>query len=166
MQNEKLVRKNEKMKIITISFMFLGMLIINSCNNTEIFSKEIKLPHDKWTYSDSLKGTFEIKDTSETYDLLLNLSHKDAYPFQNIYLRITDDFTGITKTDTVNINLSDEYGIWKGKSIAGDKSISTILRKKFRFKEIKNYNFTIEQFSRNDTLSGITKAGLAILRTE
>ena len=161
-ENEKM----EKIKIIKLIVILLGFLVFNSCSNNEIFTAEMKFAEDKWIYSEPFKGSFEIKDTAQTYDIMLNISHKDNYSFQNIYLRITDDFTGVTKTDTVNINLADEYGVWKGKGISDNRSLDTTLRKKFRFKEKRNYSFNIEQFSRQDSLPGILNIEFLIQGSE
>lgn len=158
--------KNEKLKGIKIIIIFFGLLVFNSCSNKEIFTAEMKIDNGKWAYSEPLKGTFEIKDTSQSYDIQLNINHKDDYPFQNIYLRITDDFTGTTVTDTVNINLADEYGVWSGKGISKSRELHSILRKSFKFKSQKKYNFSIEQFSRQDSLNGMRSIELIVLNTK
>lgn len=158
--------KNEKLKGIKIIIIFFGLLVFNSCSNKEIFTAEMKIDDGKWAYSEPFKGTFEIKDTSQSYDIQLNISHKDDYQFQNIYFRITDDFTGTTETDTVNINLADEYGVWSGKGISKSRELHSILRKSFKFKSQKKYNFSIEQFSRQDSLNGMRSIELIVLNTK
>jgi gliding motility-associated lipoprotein GldH len=156
--------KNEKLNLNKIIIIFLGLLVINSCSNEKIFTAEMKFDDGKWAYSEPLKGTFEIKDTLQSYDIELNINHKDDYPFQNIYLRITDDFTGTTVTDTVNINLADEYGVWSGKGISKNRELNSILRKSFKFKSQEKYNFSIDQFSRPDSLNGIRSIEFTVLK--
>lgn len=157
--------KNEKLKLNKIIIIFFGLLVFNSCSNEEIFTAEIKFDDGKWAYSEPFKGTFEIKDTSQSYDIQLNIRHKDDYQFQNIYLRITDNFTGTTETDTVNINLADEYGVWSGKGISKSRELHSILRKSFMFDSQKKFNFSIEQFSRQDSLNGIRSIEFIVLKS-
>jgi gliding motility-associated lipoprotein GldH len=135
---------------------------MNSCNNNEVYSGEKKIKGNFWLYSDPLTGTFQISDTSISYDVLFELTHQNDYSFQNLYLRITDDFTGKLISDTVNINLADEYGVWIGKGISENKKLSIPLRKAIKFKKLATYNYKIEQFSRSDTLRGISKIALVV----
>jgi gliding motility-associated lipoprotein GldH len=83
-----------------------------------------------------------------------------------LYLRITDDFIGKAKTDTVNINLADEYGVWSGKGFSKSRELHSILRKSFKFKSQKKYNFSIEQFSRQDSLNGIRSIEFNVLKSK
>ena len=146
-------------KILLIT---LVLTILNACNNNEVYSGEKKINGKFWLYSDPLTGTFQIRDTSTSYDILFELNHQNDYSFQNLYLRITDDFTGKQLSDTVNINLSDEYGVWIGKGISENKKVSIPLRKDLKFKKQASYNYKIEQFSRSDTLRGMSKIALVV----
>lgn len=144
----------------TILLSFFALALI-SCGNKTIFSTEQKCENDIWLYSKPLQAEFKIEDTTKLYDIEFSLTHTDNYPFQNIYLSVNDDFAGKMLTDTVNINLSDEYGKWTGTG-ASDKKIHTFLRKSYKFPKAGSYNIGIQQFTRKDSLSQIKDIGFSV----
>lgn len=144
-------------------FFFLSLLML-SCKNEQVFSIEKKPEGGHWLHSDILTGTFEITDSSGPYDILFEIEHKENYAYQNIYLKISDDYSGKMSSDTVNIDLMDQYGVWFGSGFSGSKIYRIPLRKNLRFYKNKSYNFNIQQFTRNDTLQGIERIKLYVLR--
>lgn len=140
-------------------------LILFSCNNKEVYSTELNCGNEQWDMKNPLKAQFMIDDTTKLYDIGISLTHTDEYPFQNIYLRIVDDFTGKSIVDTININLSNEYGKWIGKG-TNEKKIQTLLRKSFKFNKNGKYNIKIEQFTRNSILKDIRKIEFSVLESE
>lgn len=140
-------------------------LILFSCNNKEVYITELNCGNEQWDMKNPLKAQFMIDDTTKLYDIGISLTHTDKYPFQNIYLRIVDDFTGKSIVDTININLSNEYGKWIGKG-TNEKKIQTLLRKSFKFNKNGKYNIKIEQFTRNSILKDIRKIEFSVLESE
>lgn len=140
-------------------------LVLFSCKNKEVYSNELNCENDQWDMKNPLKAQFMINDSTKLYDIGISLIHSDEYPFQNIYLRVDDDFSGKLNVDTVNINLSDEYGKWIGKG-TNEKKIQTLLRKSFKFHKNGNYNIKIEQFTRNEILKNIRKIEFSVFESE
>ena len=138
--------------------------IFSACNENHTFYSEKQFENKKWALTDLFSCEFEIKALDQPYDISFNIAHNDNFPFENIYLKITDDFNGKEKSDTISINLSDKFGIWKGDKNGNNYSYSTLLRKSFKFKKEKNFNFKVEQFTRMDSLSGIE--GIAFIINE
>ncbi len=148
------------MKYFPLLFLLLFFLI--SCENHTILSSEKDIENQVWTYRDTFSTDFSIKNNNIPYDIMLNIVYNDEYPFQNIYLRITDNFTGKKNIDTVNINLYNKYGMVKGEKRGKDYDLSTILRKSFKFPATKKYSIKIEQYTRNDSLQGVSAVNLYI----
>ncbi|MEZ4906402.1 MAG: hypothetical protein R2771_01890 [Saprospiraceae bacterium] len=68
--------------------------------------------------------------------------------------------------DTVNIDLSDEYGVWKGNDSYKNFDYKALLHKNFKFKDPKIYIVKFEQFTRNDTLKGVNEIGFELSRSK
>jgi len=147
-----------------ISF-FIFLFVLSACNNDEIYKNTKKFPNEIWTYNDVFSSDFSIKQDTAHYDIFLGINHTENYPFQNIYLKITDDFTGSLNTDTININFYDKSGIIIGKKQGKNHYLNTLLRKSFKFPKSGNYSIKIEQLTRKDSLEGISDIKFKILQS-
>ena len=107
-----------------------------------------------WAYADFFNASFDV-ERNVPYDIYFGLEHTDDYPYENIYLRITDDLKERKDTDIVSINLSNPYGIWYGKKNGDIYSFNTLLRKSFKFDKSGKHSIKIEQFTRKDSLEGV-----------
>ena len=138
------------------------LLLLYSCNNNTVFESIKEFPDRIWTYDDTFTSEFSIKNDTVHYDIYFGISHNENYPFQNIYLKITDNFTGSLNADTINIDLYDKSGMIKGKKYGSNYHLNTLLRKSFLFPKSGNYNIKIEQFTRKDSLEGVTEVDFLI----
>ena len=68
---------------------------------------------DGWRYGDTLKYVFEPRDTAMTGDLTLSLRHTNDYIYSNIFLEITVTDSIVTRRDTLDITLADDFGRWQ-----------------------------------------------------
>lgn len=148
-----------------IVLLILITWLISACNKP-LVNESRKLDNNYWLFSEPFTSTFEILDTSLLYDIYFKIKHSNNYPKENLYLRITDDFSGKMKIDTVNIELSDEYGIWKGNGSYQDYEYDALLHKNYKFNKAQNYNIKFEQFTRSDTLKGVNEVGLVISKNK
>ena len=143
--------------------LILVSLVFCSCNNDIVVKKTKRFDTKQWVFSSPLKADFAIEDKSQKYDIVYFISHSDEYPFQNIYLRITDDFSGKINIDTLNIDLMSKNGFWKGEKNGDSYEYKIKLYDNFSFPENKNnFNIKIEEFTRQDTLKGILKTGIIV----
>ena len=145
-----------------IPLFLIPVFLLLACNNNTVFKAQKELEKGVWTYRNVFKSEIPVRDTSKLYNIYFNIEHTGDYPFQNIYLRISDDFQGKTITDTINFNLYDKYGIAKGKKHGDKYNASILLRKSFKFKKPGNYKIEIEQFTRTDSLAGISGLGFSV----
>ena len=102
---------------------------------------------DPWPYDDNKKFDFEITDNTKTYDLILILTHSDVFSYENIYLNATTIFPDGSKT-TNPVSLPIEMS-----------SASY-------FKSNGKYSIILEQYSRKDSLEGISAIELKVLESQ
>lgn len=69
---------------------------------------------DGWAYGDKLIFNADGRDTMHVPQVVIGVRHTDAYPFANLWLEMSYASGDTTVADTVNIPLSDDFGVWYG----------------------------------------------------
>ena len=93
-------------------------LAFTACTNNGPFDSDFRTVKDlKWAKNQSF--TFALPDSLDhLYDIELSVRHDNVYPYRNLWL-ITDYFKEgrIVESDSVNVQLGDEYGNWSGSGL-------------------------------------------------
>ena len=143
---------------------FLFIVLLSSCTDKPIYS-ESKSFSDAWHFADSVHFDLPAPDTIEAYAMVLNVSHTTDYPFQNIYFRISTAFPSGRRVSTLlNIDLADKSGAWYGDCRGKNCNLQAPIRENFYFSESGAYKITMEQFTRVDPLTGLTRLKLELYR--
>lgn len=148
-----------------IATILLILTVFASCGPTAIHNKSLDI-RGVWV-DDKLTTTIDISDTLEMYDLVATIVHQEDYGFENLYLKITTLFPdGVESSSPLSLELSNSMGIWNGKCSGNLCSLSFNLQKDFKFKSVGSYTFTIEQYSRVDSLPGIENMTLSLYESQ
>jgi gliding motility-associated lipoprotein GldH len=154
---------------------FIGLLLVTilffACDEKQYFS-EYKELDGTWKKSDTLRFTFEQKDTVNPYHLFLNVRNNNNYPFNNMYLIVTMKEPGIKPTitvDTLEYLMANPDGTLLGEGFSDVKESKLWYLENFRFKRVGKYNVEVVQAVREtgkvsgvSELKGITELGLRI----
>ena len=143
--------------ILVVVFMF-------SCDTEPAYFKGKKnIPESGWSYGQSLDYSFEIKDTSQYYAIILDMDHSTEYPYQNIYFNITTTYpNGEEKNQVLSADLANKAGVWYGECSGQSCKVKIDLQPKALFQESGKYNINIAQHSRDTFLTGVKQMGLLI----
>ena len=143
----------------------LIMLSLISCDRIETYSEWKVLNGAEWYYQDSLEFNLVIPDTSDSYDMYINLEYNDTYRFRNSYFYLTTATPGgKISRELINVRIQENSGEWMG-NCSGSICRSTILLKPGkRFKEAGEYSFYLQQNMRKNPLREIRSAGLRLER--
>ncbi len=140
-----------------------------SCREIDLFEKNISIPNMQWFNNYNATGSFLIKDTNSTYNVLLVLRHTDAYQYNNIWLNIGLQAPGDVALQYQKINLSlgnDAHG-WEGVGMNDiwevRKLISGVPK---RFIKTGQYYFSIAQLMRDNPLLHVISAGMSIQKAK
>ncbi len=132
-----------------------SILLFTACSDRPIYNEAIKL-NGQWDATDSIVFHMPAPDTTSVYEIALNITHKDAYPFQNIYIKIYTLFpSGRRTSNLLNIDLGNKSGQWYGTKSRGRYLLSVPIRSNFSFTETGTYELTMVQFTRRDQLAGV-----------
>jgi len=147
-------------------FLLLG-LGLYSCGPKIVFSKTMKIESQAWNYDHPIGFSFTPPDSTQVYNLLLDIEHSTDFEYQNTYVKINTTFpSGQKDEQSLSLNLADKKGRWKG-NCRGEVCTATIgLQMNTYFKELGNYQIQIVQDSRENPLPGINAFTLKLESVE
>jgi gliding motility-associated lipoprotein GldH len=156
--------------ILRNSFLVLfAMLLLVSCDKKRVFD-QYKTVGDAWQKDSIASFTYNNQDTTERYDLFLNLRSNNDYQFNNIFLIVSMEAPGgLTKVDTLQYKMADEDGKLMGEGFSDVKESKLFYKEKYKFSAIGDYKIGIQQAVRQSgkvagekELKGITEVGFRI----
>lgn len=158
------MKLNNIVKPFNLILVLLVMLLV-SCSSGVLFDQTANVA-GRW-YKDNPKDfDVPVPDSLATYDFYLNVRHNTDYRYSNLYLFLQTRFpNGHLTRDTLQLILADNAGKWLGKGWGSVKEDQILLKRNLRFPMKGNYEFTIWQAMRADTLKGIRNIGLRIVRS-
>lgn len=156
--------------ILRNSFLILfATLLLVSCDKKRVFD-QYKTVGDAWQKDSIASFTYNNQDTTERYDLFLNLRSNNDYPFNNIFLIVSVEAPGgLTKVDTLQYQMAEADGKLMGEGFSDVKESKLFYKEKFKFSAIGDYKIGIQQAVRQSgkvagekELKGITEVGFRI----
>jgi gliding motility-associated lipoprotein GldH len=139
------------------------MVFIIGCNDQIVYEENHNTDEKGWSVNDVLVFEFEVKDTTQLYDIFLNVRNTTDYGYSNLYVFFQTDFPdGRTFRDTVEMHIADRQGKWTGKGFGKLKANSFHFRKDVWFPLEGMYELTIQHAMREEMLIGISDMGVRI----
>jgi len=166
MLNDKCSMINDNCLRSNLYIILALALGFSACGETYFYEKTYNLPNTQWSYSDTLDFEVDIQDTIKTYNLILDIEHSADYPFQNNYVYIHTHLpSGEHLGKQLSLDLAQKSGKWNGEC-SGDKcDLRIVIQQNAYFNQIGKHRFSIEQYMRTDSLSGIYAIGLKVQET-
>src|SRR5690349_10298833 len=142
-----------RMTIATIAVM---VILCMGCKKEKLASAEWEWKDQQWIHGDKKTLTMTATDTTTLYKMDLKVSHKDTYPYNNLYVRTVTTYpSGKEVVSVTSLELVDPDGQWAGKKRATCCELKLPLQSRFTFPEVGEYTWTIEPYMRVDTVTGI-----------
>src|ERR1035437_3921137 len=150
--------RNFFLLFITTLLLFLG-----SCDSKRFFEENKSIDNGVWMKTKFQSFKVNIGDTLARYDLYLNVRNDGVYPYSNLYLFIHTTLPGgKTATDTVECQLADPDGKWRGSGLGSLKFNRFLFQRTIAFPRKGDYRFELEQAMRVKELKGIRDVGIRI----
>jgi len=146
-------------------FLSLALLAIflTSCDSKRFFEENKTIKNDVWSSTNYQSFSVNIADTLARYDLYLNIRNDGTYPYSNLYLFIHTFAPGNrTAIDTVECQLADPDGKWRGSGMGSLKFNRYLFQRGMAFPRKGVYRFEMEQAMRVKELRGIRDIGIRI----
>ena len=145
----------------------IGVMMQYACNSGIHFEEFINIPDLEWGHDNTMHFDVEVIDTTQLYDIIINVRHSDSYTYRNMYIMIYTTFpTGRKLEQQIRLNLAEKSGKWKGKCTGDICMIQYPIQELAYFNEVGKYTFEIVQYMRDDPLHGIEKIGLILYKAD
>lgn len=137
-------------------FSFLLLSVLLSCGKNYQYQKKYELEGERWMYADSLEFSFDIQDTTNIYNLYLQLDHSTDYSFQNLYTNIHTTFpSGVRLDEKLSLELANRAGVWLGKCNQNHCTLTIPIQQNAYFNQQGRHRIMLEQYMRQDSIPGI-----------
>ncbi len=145
----------------------LFLALCSACGPTVIYEQTKDFPADGWAYADSARFEFNIPNPDQAYDLVLQLEHSTAFPYQNFYVKLHTGFpSGKRTSEQVSLQLAGDFGAWLGDCSGEVCGQAITILRNAKFADAGEYYLTVEQYSREEPLMGVGAVGLAVVEAE
>lgn len=151
-------------------FLLTVTLALASCTEALVFSEYKPIRDGKWEMDDTVRFQVSGLDSTQTYDMFINVRNDNTFPFSNLFL-ITEleHPDGNTIKDTLEYRMAEPTGEWLGKGMGSVKENKLWYRENIVFPEPGVYKVNISHAMRKNgnvqglhVLEGITDVGLEI----
>ena len=147
--------------------MLLAALTFTSCDKARIFEENQQVTDYKWKYEDTKTFVAEIKDTTQHYNLYINVRHSFQFDWRNIWVKITTTFPdGKSFDKRINLVLSEPDGHWLGDCLGDNCDMQVQIQQNAIFPQPGKYTFKITQDMRVSPLIAIKSVGMRIEKTQ
>jgi gliding motility-associated lipoprotein GldH len=144
--------------------LFVSIIFFSGCMQSDLFEKNTNIPNMKWQSNFSADGSFQITDTTSTYNISLVIRHTDAYKYNNIWLNVGLQAPGDSmQVQKQNIPLGNDANGWSGvgmNDIWEARELISGVPKPFKKAGVYKYNLT--QIMRDNPLQNIMSVGLRV----
>lgn len=146
--------------------LLITSLLLVGCQGDIVYTAFKTLPNTGWESDSSLCYQPVIVDSILNCQMLITIRHTDAYPYQNLWLfvDIQKDSIPVTR-DTIECYMANERGEWLGGGLSIHE-LPLLYNDNYQFARIGEYQISITQGMREDTLIGIKEVGVKIIRNE
>lgn len=144
-------------------------VLVMSCGKQYIYDEEVEIPNNIWTYDQAIDFEFDVEDTTQWYNLYVEVKHDKEYQNQNAYAKLKITFPdGEVKNREVSFELASAEGEWMGEC-SGDYCRSKLAYngpEPMRFLQKGRFKMHFEQYTRQDSLEGISSLRLMLEEAE
>jgi gliding motility-associated lipoprotein GldH len=147
--------------VFIICLLVVGFL--SSCDKTRVFEENQQINNYKWAYDDPKTFVADIKDTTQHYNLYVNIRHSFLFEWRNVWVKIQTTFPdGRTMEKRVNLVLSEPDGHWYGDCLGDNCDMKIAIQNNAIFPKPGKYTFKVSQDMRVSPLANIKSAGIRI----
>ncbi len=143
--------------------LLLGVLLA-SCTGNTVYSEFYPVADQHWQRDSVCNFCFHIDDTSAVYQLRMHINHRETYPYQNIWLFVSDSSRHEMPQDTLLFYLANDRGEWLGRGKNGIIEMSMLYQEERLFPDTGYYTISIAHGMRDTALRGIENVGFEVLK--
>ncbi len=149
------------------SYLVTLLLVFNACQPIEVFERTTFFPDHSWSSKVKPSFTFQITDTTSLYTVMMVIRHKDAYSYNNIWIKLDTKGPG---GDSVSVRreftLATSSKGWLGSGMDDIFEHRMPFNPKPALLKAGTYTFTLAQDMREDPLDNILNVGIRVQKVK
>ena len=137
---------------------------MQSCMKLDVYEKDVQLPKQEWTYSNTPTFKFSVTDTLSLYNIFIVLRHTDSYKYNNIWVKFGIQPPGdAIHYQNIDITLGSDAKGWEGRGMDDIFEYrKNITPGPIAFKRPGEYTFTLSHIMREDPLKHVITVGVRV----
>ena len=143
-----------------IPIIILAVTFLTSCRNDIVYGRFVPISSEQWELDSVAQFDYTIEDADAVYQMLLYVRHTERYPYQNMWLFVSDSM----HCDTIEFYLADDRGQWLGDKHHGFIEMPVLLESAKQFPDTGVYHLTVQHGMRDSVLRGVADIGLEIVK--
>lgn len=138
-----------------------------SCISSGLFEKNVTFRDHRWNSSEKPVISFDIRDTTSSYNIFFVVRHTDAYHFNNLWVRVSSKGPGDSAASAQKFDLPlASQNKWTGTGMDDIFEHRILLfRQPVRFVKPGRYDFTLEHIMRENPLQEVMNVGIRLEKT-
>ncbi|HEY0677005.1 MAG TPA: gliding motility lipoprotein GldH [Chitinophagaceae bacterium] len=139
-------------------------VFLSACGPINTFEKNVPIPGHEWESGFKPVITFDITDTASLYNVFMVIRHRNAYGYNNIWIRgtVQEPADTATRTQQYDLKLANDEKGWFGKGMDDIFEHRILIQERTRFTRPGEYRFKLEHTMREDPLKHVMNVGLRI----
>ena len=154
----------------TFAWLILTLALITAgCDKARVFEENVNLPDSNWYVENAPVFEFQIQDTTQRYNVYLNVRYQLSYEFYNLYLRhqlLGPDGEELSSALHELTLMDAKTGKPLGKGSSNIYDIQALALKNVTFKKVGTYKLKLTQYMRRDPLANIMAVGVRVAKQE
>ncbi|GAB4000531.1 hypothetical protein GCM10028807_53810 [Spirosoma daeguense] len=150
-----------KQWIVGLSLLLLAV----GCDTNAVYKEYADIEGGKWYIKNAPSFTFEIADTTTSYNIYYNLRNSLSYGYYNLYLtRYLRDASGKEIESRLDelILMDPKTGKPNGDGLGDIFDHKFLMKRNYRFPKAGKYTMEIRQYMRQDPLLNILSVGITV----
>ncbi len=146
-------------------FLIAGALAVSvsGCSKGVVLDSSHQIDEKAWNFNEVLTYDVPIQDSTERYNLLLNLRYKKNYPYRNIFFFVdVKSPSQIAYRDTIECILGTPSGYYLGDESDDEVELDLIYKQNIYFPEKGTYKIYIQHAMRDTVLKGFKELGIRL----
>ena len=147
----------------SLLILILSSLFFTGCINNDVYLKYKTITSNGWNKDSLCTFDIQIKDTTASYNLYVNVRNRGEYPYQNLWIflsKMSPD--SVLIKDSIECYLADKRGKWLGTGIGSVLEMPVLYQQKVKFSTAGIYHYKITHGMRDSVLMGINDIGMRV----
>ncbi|MEM6642112.1 MAG: gliding motility lipoprotein GldH [Bacteroidota bacterium] len=140
----------------------LGFLLLSACDSARVYEDYSDLGDAYWHLDSLQRFTFQVEDTSRSYNLFATFRNGSSYPYYNLYFQysLKDSSDRILAEELKETLFFDaKSGAPLGSGLGDLFDHQVLLLEGYRFSSSGAHTLTLQQSMRMDTLPFLLSVG-------